>query len=297
MTDPATEFICRACEKRDCEFVRPSTVGRLKSSDFAITNSDYGATAAIYRCRSCGLLQCPESADILKFYEELRDPQYEEGRPQRLLQATHLVFGLLKALGREDGRGLKLLDIGAGSGVLVEAAQQCGFEASGVEPSPWLADLAKRKGLTLHAGVLPHPQLGGSTYDVVTLVDVIEHVTAPLDLLRFSKNHLKADGIIVIVTPDVSSFFARALGFRWWHYRVAHISYFNKKTLLLMSGRAGLKPRRFSRPTWYFSYPYLRARLLKYLPSWLLPPAVGPLRCIAIPLNLGDSLLMIGERA
>lgn len=291
------EYKCRACDEQGLALIRNSSISTsdLESSDFAISDSDYGITTAIYRCPACGLLQCPDSTSVLEFYEKLQDPQYEEGREERNLQAEKLVKELLKTLGCENGVGLKLLDVGAGSGILLEAAQKFGFEAVGIEPSTWLANIAKERKLNIHAGVLPHPAINDE-FDVVMLIDVIEHVTEPLMLLRQARNYVKPGGIVLVVTPDVSSFFARVLGFKWWHYRIAHISYFNKKTLRLVTERAGLKFIKFSRPGWYFSYAYLRERLLKYLPSWLVPPAIGPLKHAVIPLNLYDSLLIVCER-
>jgi SAM-dependent methyltransferase len=296
MTNLVNDFVCRACGGRQLALIKASTIAtELRSSDFAITDSAYGVTASLFRCPDCGLVQCPEATDVLSFYEGLEDPRYEEGRGERLLQGEALIRKVLLAAGRESGAGLKLLDVGAGSGVLVEAARKYGFEAVGVEPSSWLAGVARDRGLQVFKGVLPHPALPGP-FDVVMLIDVIEHVTAPLSLLREVGSHLKPGGIALVVTPDVSALFARLLGYKWWHYRIAHISYFNRKTLQLITERAGLRVRGFHRPGWYFSYPYLRERLCQYLPSWLLPPAIGPLRRAVIPLNLRDSLLMVCER-
>ena len=47
------------------------------------------------------------------------------------------------------------------------------------------------------------------------------------------------DGIGMMVTPDINSFFARIMGKKWWHYRVAHIGYFNRKSLNILLDRAG----------------------------------------------------------
>lgn len=290
------EYSCRACGKNGLVLVRPSSFTTpLGSKDFAITDAGYGITGAVFSCSACGLLQCPELKEVLAYYETLEDPEYESGRDERSLQANAVIGNLLRAIKSESGSGIQLLDVGAGSGVLVEAARNRGFSAIGVEPSHWLASVGQARGLDIHNGVLPHPKVP-MDFDVITLVDVIEHVTAPFELLREVRNHLKPGGIALVVTPDVSSFFARILGFKWWHYRIAHISYFNLKTLKLITQRAGLECLGFSRPGWYFSYPYLRQRLCRYFPNWLLPSSQGPLKNVVIPLNLRDSILLICER-
>ncbi len=291
-----TSHTCRACGAAGLTLARPSTLrGHLAASDFAITDSGYGQTLALYTCPSCGLAQCPDTRDVLKYYTALEDPTYEDGAAERTLQAEKLVAGVLRTLGVTSGRGLRLLDVGAGSGILVAAARKAGFDAVGIEPSVWLSAKARDKGLPVVTGVLPHDTLRGN-FDVVMLIDVIEHVDDPLLLLTQLRDQLKPSGSAYVVTPDSASFFARVMGYRWWHYRIAHISYFNRRTLARVVSRAGLQDAGITRPGWYFSYAYLRERLMQYLPAWLLPPAAGPLENLTIPLNLGDSILMRCKR-
>ena len=117
-----------------------------------------------------------------------------------------------------------------------------------------------------------------------------------IELLQSVSKLLGPKGNCIIITPDVSSLFARLLGFRWWHYRIAHISYFNPKNLKLILHRADMRITHSGRPSWFFSYNYLRKRLQKYIPIWLIPPQVGPLRKMIFPLNLRDSIMLICER-
>ena len=290
------DFACRACGDRSLVKRRESVIaGELTSQNFAITDSDYGVTGAIYECPDCGLLQCPETESILPFYQKLQDTEYDNSRAARYLQAAAIIKSVLNAAAGSGGDRPRLLDIGAGSGVLVEAASHAGLDATGIEPSTWLANVGRQHGLNIIEGTLPHPN-AGSGYDVVTLIDVIEHVTDPLGLLLSARGVLRPGGKCLVVTPDVSSLFARVLGFKWWHYRIAHISYFNRKNLTLLMARSGFRVCGASRPRWYFSYAYLRRRLAHYLPSWVIPPASGPLKNLVIPLNLGDSLLLVCER-
>jgi hypothetical protein len=121
---------------------------------------------------------------------------------------------------------------------------------------------------------------------------VIEHVDDPGALLREARSLLTRDGILVIVTPDAGSVAAKLMGWRWWHYRVAHIGYFNKQNLSLLCEREKLVVRSRSRPGWYFTIAYLRERLRQYLPWWLLPNMKWMERTV-VPLNLRDSLLFV----
>jgi SAM-dependent methyltransferase len=114
--------------------------------------------------------------------------------------------------------------------MLVERALAMGYQAEGIEPSIYLQALAMAREIPVRRGVLPNDGLVGP-YDVITLIDVIEHVSDPVALLENARDILAPAGVLVIVTPDVGSIAARVFGSRWWHYRVAHVGYFNRANL------------------------------------------------------------------
>ncbi|MBF0538680.1 MAG: class I SAM-dependent methyltransferase [Nitrospirae bacterium] len=286
-----SDKVCWICASRSLELMRPSTIRRpLSEVNFAITDPNYGITSAIYRCQGCGFLQCAQLNDTLQYYRTLKDEEYDNSAQHRLHQADKL----LQTVTRYKKSG-SLLDVGAGTGYLLQQAQLLGFETVGVEPSSWLCEKAVKKGLNVLCGVLPNPVLS-PPYDVVTLIDVIEHVTNPVDVLSSVTGVMAGDAIGVLVTPDVESLAARLTGRRWWHYRVAHVGYFTRKTISLALDRAGLRPIAFSRPAWYLSAAYLMSRLNVYLPSYLKlnPPTV--LNRLTVGFNLFDSMLVVFQK-
>ncbi len=290
--DNSTYHKCWICDSKDLKLIKKSGITeKLSSNNFAITNYEYGVTGELRKCKQCGFIQCTDLEEVVGFYEELKDPEYEDGRNERLLQERRVLLYLKKI--KPEG---SLLDVGAGSGMLVEAALGLGYEAEGIEPSKWLYERAQKHGLPVHLGTFPHQDAQGP-YDIITMIDVLEHVTNPLELMTDLRKGLKKDGILVIVTPDVKSFFARFLGYKWWHYRIAHIGYFNKRNLALLSQKAGLQLLEQKRPTWYFSARYLTVRVLSFLPKFLQFRVPRWLDKITIPLNLRDSILAIYKPA
>jgi 2-polyprenyl-3-methyl-5-hydroxy-6-metoxy-1,4-benzoquinol methylase len=282
---------CWVCGSYDLVKIKDSNVTEeLVSDNYAITNSDYGKTGELSKCLNCHFIQCTKENDVIHFYENLVDTEYETTRAQRKIQEQRI----LKLIHKFKPKG-NLLDIGSGSGILVEAALEMGYDAEGIEPSVWLHKKAKERGLPVHNGTFPMKNIDDE-YDIIVLVDVIEHVNNPKQLISEIRKKLKTEGIFVMITPDVSSFFARILKFRWWHYRIAHIGYFNKKNLKLLTNSSGYKQILFKRPSWYFKIDYLVKRLYKFLPSFLHIPIPQFIRQIVIPLNLGDSMLVIYKK-
>jgi SAM-dependent methyltransferase len=283
------------CNAEGLVLKKVSDVTDMQPADFAISDAHYGRTAAVYACPACGFLLCADVRDVAPYYQDLEDPAYIESRPERLLQARRLLRNMARLMEREL-TGLRLLDVGAGSGPLVEEALAIGVRAEGVEPSTWLCARATERGLPVHEGVLPHPDVHGP-FDIVTLIDVIEHTSDPLNLLRQASAMLAPSGVVVLVTPDVKSVAARLLGWQWWHFRVAHVGYFSKDTLTRLGERAGLTITATIRPSWVLPLSYLLERTARYLPM------VGRLArarwtaSIAVPFNLRDSILVIGRRA
>jgi SAM-dependent methyltransferase len=256
-----------------------------------MSDSHYGLTLDIYACRACGLLFCPDAGNVTRYYEALEDRAYEDTRVERSLQAR----GILRVIKSYQPAGT-LLDVGAGSGILVEQATAAHYDASGIEPSEWAAALAQARGLAVFHGTFPRAA-PRPTYDVITLIDVVEHVSTPVPLLRDVAAHLSARGIAVVVTPDVASIAARVMGANWWHYRVAHIGYFGKATLTAALELAQLQPIAWHRPVWFFPLDYLLSRLARYVP---LIDRVIPARLahsVTVRLNLRDSWMVIAKKA
>jgi len=275
---------CWLCGEAKLRCVKAADVPpTVDATAFRVTDANYGQSAAVYQCTACGFRQCSDFSDVLSFYQAMNDPGYEASRAPRALQAERLLRTVSQY--RPDGR---LLDIGAGSGIMVEVANRLGYCAEGIEPSEWMVQAATARGLKVHQGVLPKEETAGP-YDMVTLVDVIEHVSDPVALLAEARAVMAPGGVGLVITPDVSSIAARAMGRRWWHYRMAHIGYFDRDTLVAALKRAGLEPIVVFRPSWYFTVDYLTDRLAEYLPA-LRRMRIAPLEKTVVPLNLFDSL-------
>jgi 2-polyprenyl-3-methyl-5-hydroxy-6-metoxy-1,4-benzoquinol methylase len=268
----------------------------LQPHDLRITDSAYGTTLALRRCRRCGFIFAEgDVADILRLYRQLRDPEYLESSDTRALQMQWLLNHVLE----RRPTLVSLLDVGAGSGLLVQAARRRGLDALGLEPSQTLVEYASRAGVPIVEGALPTSGLGDRTFDLVTLVDVIEHVAGPVELLAECGARLNPGGVLVVVTPNVRSIPARLMGKRWWHYRLAHIGYFSRPSLEVAASRANLAIVETFSTRWFFRLRYLAERADRYLPLQAINRAadhVGLLRRLyerTVGFDLHDSIGVI----
>lgn len=101
---------------------------------------------------------------------------------------------------KKNGR---LLDIGSNIGRFTKTAEKFGFDVEGVEASPALAELSKEYfNLFIHTGFFQDLNFQENSYDVITMIDVFEHIDAPKLLLDKAYNVLKKDGVLVIKVPN-----------------------------------------------------------------------------------------------
>lgn len=266
---------------------------KLTSEHVQLSDRAFGRTADLFRCDACGFVSTTREAaeGIGALYEEVVDDEYLSSA-----QARRGAFDrLMRQVRSRHPEGRTLLDIGAGIGLLCRSAEDAGFSARGVEPSQWAVEQATNEGSVVFQGYFPLDLPDSRTFDVITAVDVIEHVGDPVAFLSAAVDRLATDGLLVLVTPDIGSLVARMLRSRWWGYRPGHVGYFDRGSMELALNRSGLElvgSTAFGR-----SLPlgYLIARLLSlaglgHLSRWL-AGSEGLERFFSLPvvLNLGDT--------
>ncbi len=150
----------------------------------------------LFRCANCGFTFFdPRFAGGEALYRELEDPTYYTGaRPE--FQRT-IEFARKHHLHR-------VLDVGCGAGAFLDQARAAGLETVGLELNKTAAAVARAKGHPIF-DVLLHeidPAQAGSKFDLITLFQVVEHVTEPVAVMRAAAARLNLGGFISIAVPS-----------------------------------------------------------------------------------------------
>ncbi|MFQ6057613.1 MAG: class I SAM-dependent methyltransferase [Anaerolineae bacterium] len=288
---------CNLCGSDETRLLYPSTLPEDSTEEdnqrFRCTSSRYGIHPPIVQCQVCGLVYTNprwKAASILKGYQEVVDETYLKEREGRVLTFRRNLQPLENIVPSITGQ--RLLDVGCHIGVFLEIAQERGWEAWGVEPSHWAAEQAQAKGLQVINGTLEEAAFPDASFDVVTMWDVIEHLTDPLGELREVNRVLKEGGLLCVHTMDIESPLARVLGERWPWLMEMHLYYFSRRTLTSMLEKAGFGVIRTVIQGRFLRLGYLVSRLEAY--SAGLSHVLGKLMedlglsGMPVPINLGD---------
>ncbi len=127
----------------------------------------------------------------------------------------------------------KVLEIGCGNGFLLKTLEAAGYDCYGVEPSPLAFGYAKNDlGLQVENSFLAESSFYNEQFDIVILIDVVEHVINMQAMMQELKKVLKPDGMIFIGTGNIGSLNARLAKQNWGYFLSwEHVSFFNKKSM------------------------------------------------------------------
>jgi 2-polyprenyl-3-methyl-5-hydroxy-6-metoxy-1,4-benzoquinol methylase len=260
----------------------------------------------LYRCGQCGFTfvhPIPNSAEVYSqdyFAGAVHGFGYVDYDTDKapMVHTFEKYMRHIRALVPTGGR---LLDVGAATGFFLDIAKRFGFEVHGVEISAFAAAQAREKGLDVLTGTLadtPKDLL----FDVITMLDVIEHVSDPREEILRVKEIMRPGGVLVINTPDAGSLYARMMGKRW-HLIVPpeHLYYFTRKNIRMLLEEEGFEVLSITTIGKQFTLPYIFKMLYAWqkLSVWKWLSTIfahGWLSRIGIPINLRDNMFVLAKK-
>jgi 2-polyprenyl-3-methyl-5-hydroxy-6-metoxy-1,4-benzoquinol methylase len=162
----------------------------------------------IVRCRRCGL--CYVDPRRRPEVSKERDEAYYSVPGRELSPQSHWDAGsrgafqaTLEMIRKQVPFG-RVLDIGAGGGYFLQAMRQAGYEVEGFEPSAGACEFASQHfGLRLKCGALATGLFSPDYFQIVTILNVLEHTPNPAEVLSIARTILSANGLLVITVPNL----------------------------------------------------------------------------------------------
>jgi SAM-dependent methyltransferase len=262
----------------------------------------------IYRCSSCELLFVypqPSKEELGELYSasyfsrgnkyapEL-DPKHD---PNRLNDQSKVE--LIK---RWCSRGA-LLDVGCALGGFLAVANEQGFEVEGVEIAEYAAQQARTR---LHIKVsnsdIYSAELASESYDVITMWDVIEHLTDPNLALEKIARALRPKGYIAFSTGDVSSAWARLTAKRWQLLTPPqHLYFFSPCSMSGLLKRHGFVVKEIHHQSKWVTVAFVLFKAQESLGSLIKPVSTvvrwSGLEGAKININLGDIMTIVAQKS
>jgi len=197
-----------------------------------------------YSCNSCGMLYLNDKGSVPNSFFKKYNEDYFKGalkesmsgymdyaRQSRPLRRNFRV--LLSHIKRHltFDRTISLLDIGCAYGFFLDEARKLGMAVQGLDLSEsaiqWMENNLGIKGAVGFSSDAPE-----GPFDIITAIEVIEHVPNPRSFLDDLYERIKNGGILVIHTGANDTLTARLLGRRWWYLNPPdHCSIFSRFSL------------------------------------------------------------------
>lgn len=253
-----------------CEYPNAQKKWELTDRLFGTTEERF----PLFECSGCGLL-FQDSARVAGRLADFYPAGYwweskggalsalERHYREWMVRHDHVRF--LHGIFPQPG-GVRLLDIGCGSGLFVDQARATGFDAWGLEAAGRAVEVAHREGnrwVTAGDETGLKAETEAERFDVITLFHVLEHVVDPFKYLRRVQKLLRKPGHLVVQVPNRSSWQARLFGPRWYGLDCPrHLCNYSAYSLLYLLGRAGFRIQRVRHFSLRDNAPALVASLL-----------------------------------
>lgn len=258
---------CRICGKETHLFLQVST-DELDEPFLDQTLRRHLPELKLCRCSECGCLWANDARQdnqiLMNAYRRMPGSYFDaEAVGPRYVH----FYQSLERLMKTTVTGRTVLDVGCGDGSFLSSLSGDWIKR-GLEPSRCGAELSRRRNLEVICAT-PESSEKPNQVDLVSALDVIEHVIDPHGFIESLKRHLKPHGVVLLLTGDANSYPARAAGARWSYLRwCGHISVFSEiglRKLLLSHGLEIVDWRRCEHPSSAGPLAWWRVHLLEPL--------------------------------
>ena len=194
----------------------------------------------LMRCTVCDVVYVadpPAQEDLAQAYHVAEYDSSEEANDAAGAYIKAMAPILAKLPARHSA-----LEIGAGTGVLLERLKDQGFSRlAGVEPSSAaIAAAPDHRRPWLREGIFREADFEPASFDLICCFMTMEHVRDPLATAISARRLLKPGGAFVTVTHDYHSLVNRLLGKKSPIIDIEHMQLFSNRSIRELLRRSGL---------------------------------------------------------
>lgn len=237
---------CNLCGSNSTQQVYTIDSRDLLLSTLWIDGTEYATQSqeSIVRCSACGLVyvnpRLKMSASLERYSDEAEANYFSQTYSERSLAYERFVASLPQWCGQMPQT---LLDVGCGDGVLIEVGRAAGIQCAGTEQREVLCEQVRSKYGADSIVSADLSQIAPESYSVVTLLNVIEHLYDPKEILTAIHHIIEPNGLLFIHAPNFGGIPARIQGKTWNQIDpFEHFYYFTYQTLCEMLTQCGYEP-------------------------------------------------------
>jgi 2-polyprenyl-3-methyl-5-hydroxy-6-metoxy-1,4-benzoquinol methylase len=284
----STKHVERPCPC--CHQINSEVHREVKAEEFFQKRCSIFDATTVF-CNKCGLeytnpVLIPE-LDELQYYElEGYISPFPAEADLLIREDDRVTFCEIDGHFKNSIKDKKILDFGAGRGGFVRLCQNYGVEAHGLELNKDTVASASALGIeNMRTNYIQDEP--SNSYDVVTSIHVLEHMTDCLSMLHEFHRVLKPGGIAVVIMPNYESVRFRLQPDKYWNMPYQHMNAMSAPALKHSLRMAGLEPQPLAISS---TNPVLSVGLRKSI-------SVALTRALANTLNFYPTkLLMVGKK-
>ncbi|TGL99684.1 class I SAM-dependent methyltransferase [Leptospira jelokensis] len=208
--------------KKDCDWkYLYETTGKYKGLRVAICQT----------CKLQALSPRPNQNELYSkdYYQGKAEYSYIDERASKPF-FRHVWKARIQNIKRYVASG-HFLDIGSSFGGFLEVAKEEGFSIQGVEISEYAASYANENKIPTYNGNLYDANFPAESFDVITLVEVIEHIENPNRFFKELTRILKPGGLLLLQTANFEGWQAKEEGSGYHYYMPGHVFYYSDELL------------------------------------------------------------------
>jgi 2-polyprenyl-3-methyl-5-hydroxy-6-metoxy-1,4-benzoquinol methylase len=263
---------CCLCETSDAE-----TIAEGEDFEYRTSKDKF----SVSQCNSCKLVYLnprpaesefewiyPSSYHAFEFSAEEFGFVY---KVRRKLEANRLLSWC-----KDLPKDARILDVGCGDGFHLGLLREFGektWQLEGIDVDKRAVEIGLKNGLEIHRGTLDTVDLPEKSYDLVILIQTVEHVAEPTTLLEQIYSLMSPGGRLVIVTDNTDSLDFTLFKKRHWggYHFPRHWNLFNKSTMAKLAEKTGFELEKLttqvSPVNW--TYSFHNALADRNSPNWL----------------------------